>query len=165
MSNAGSSRSRHSPRHTGRLPELTCWAYLVGFPQGSPCRLTDRGGASLVRRALTGCALVSALLIITGTTAFAAPVVHRASDPEPAVLAACTLGQGPPTAGAEFNYRDSEVEPYVAVNPADLSNVIGVWQQDRWSDGGARGLVAGFSTEGGQNFKGSSRPFHPWARP
>jgi hypothetical protein len=108
---------------------------------------------------------VSALLIITATTAFAAPVVHRASDPEPAAVAACTLGQGPPTAGAEFNYRDSEVEPYMAVNPTDLSNVIGVWQQDRWSDGGARGLVAGFSTDGGQNFKESSLPFDACAAP
>jgi hypothetical protein len=116
-----------------------------------------------VRRSLAGCALASALLLVTATTAFAAPAVHRASDPN--LLAGCTLGQGPPTAGAEFNYRDSEVEPFVAVNPADLTNVIGVWQQDRWSDGGAHGLVAGFSTNGGQSFSESALPFDACAAP
>lgn len=118
-----------------------------------------------MKRALTGSALLSALLTITATTAFAAPVVKKASDPEPAALAACTLGHGPPTAGAEFNYRDSEVEPYVAVNPADQTNVIGVWQQDRWSDGGAHGLVAGFSTNGGQSFTKRALPFEACSAP
>ena len=97
------------------------------------------------------------------TTASAVGVIHKASDPN--LLAACTSGQGPPTAGAEFNYRDSEVEPFVAVNPADSSNVIGVWQQDRWSDGGAHGLVAGFSTNGGQSFAESSLPFDACSAP
>jgi hypothetical protein len=59
--------------------------------------------------------------------------------------ASCTIGGGP---GA-FNYKDSEVEPWVAVNPHVAGNVIGSWQQDRWSDGGAHGLVASFSTDGG----------------
>ena len=35
--------------------------------------------------------------------------------------------------------RNSEVEPYVAVNPVNAANLVGVWQQDRWSSGGARG--------------------------
>jgi hypothetical protein len=43
------------------------------------------------------------------------------------------------TAGAESgtNYPGAEVEPYVAVNPRDPRASIGVFQQDRWSDGGA----------------------------
>ena len=55
---------------------------------------------------------------------------------------------GPGTPGA-VNYLNDEVEPWVAVNPANPLNVIGVWQQDRWSDGGARGLATGYSTNGG----------------
>ncbi|MFI4967699.1 MAG: sialidase family protein [Gammaproteobacteria bacterium] len=51
------------------------------------------------------------------------------------------------------SYEDAEVEPYEAVNPANPSNVIGVWQQDRWSDGGAHGLVAGYSMDGGKTWK------------
>src|SRR5215468_10647845 len=111
----------------------------------------------MMRRTLAVSALLSAMLLIAASTAFAGGPVVRASDPN--LLVACTAGQGPPTAGAEFNYRDSEVEPYVAVNPADTRNVIGVWQQDRWSDGGAHGLVAGFSTNGGKSFTESSLPF------
>lgn len=32
-------------------------------------------------------------------------------------------------------YLNSEVEPWVAVNPADPDNIVGAWQQDRWSTG------------------------------
>jgi hypothetical protein len=51
------------------------------------------------------------------------------------------------------SYQDAEVEPYFAVNPTNPSNLIGVWQQDRWSDGGAHGLVAGSSMDGGKTWK------------
>lgn len=49
-------------------------------------------------------------------------------------------------------YLNSEVEPWVAVNPADPDNIVGAWQQDRWSTGGANGLVSAYSTDGGQNW-------------
>ena len=50
------------------------------------------------------------------------------------------------------NYEDAEVEPYVAVNPTNPSNLISVWQQDRWSDGGAHGLVIGRSLDDGNTW-------------
>jgi hypothetical protein len=56
-------------------------------------------------------------------------------------------------------FPDAEVEPQVAVNPANPHNIIGAWQQDRWSNGGARGLVAGFSTNGGTSWGQSQLPF------
>ena len=43
----------------------------------------------------------------------------------------------------------AEVEPYVAIDPQDAAHLIGVWQQDRWSDGGSRGLRTGYSFDGG----------------
>jgi len=46
-------------------------------------------------------------------------------------------------------YLNSEVEPWVAVDPTNGSHLIGVWQQDRWNDGGANGLVSAYSTTGG----------------
>src|SRR6266567_9583004 len=73
------------------------------------------------------------------------------SSPSP--YATCTIG-GPGT-----NYVNAEVEPYVAVNPANTSNIIGVWQQDRWNNGGAHGLVAGFSFDGGTTWKETTLPF------
>jgi BNR repeat-like domain len=54
---------------------------------------------------------------------------------------------------------DAEVEPQVAVNPHTADNIIGAWQQDRWSNGGARGLVAGFSTDSGKTWGQSQLPF------
>ncbi|MGH8292060.1 MAG: sialidase family protein [Gammaproteobacteria bacterium] len=74
-----------------------------------------------------------------------APLV-RVSGPSP-YAASC----GGAAAGS-VNYEDAEVEPYVAVNPANPSNVIGIWQQDRWSDGGAHGLVIGRSLDGGKTW-------------
>jgi hypothetical protein len=49
----------------------------------------------------------------------------------------------------ETNYVNSEPEPWVAVNPTDSSNIIGVYQQDRYTFGGARGLAAAVSHDGG----------------
>jgi hypothetical protein len=57
------------------------------------------------------------------------------------------------------NYRSSEVEPYLAVNPTDPDNLIGTWQQDRWSNGGARGLLAGVSFDGGATWTIRQAPF------
>ena len=59
-------------------------------------------------------------------------------------------------------YPNSEVEPHVAVNPAQQGNVIAVWQQDRWSDGGAQGLPARVSFDGGETFEPSLSP--PFSR-
>jgi len=75
--------------------------------------------------------------------------------PDPQYLAS---GQTPFAAacdGAAPNgvlYTNAEVEPYLAVNPRNLANLIGVWQQDRWSNGGARGLLTGVSFDGGKTW-------------
>ncbi|MFO1071031.1 MAG: sialidase family protein [Geminicoccaceae bacterium] len=50
------------------------------------------------------------------------------------------------------NYPNSEIEPWVEVNPRDGANLIAGWQQDRWSDGGARGLVSAASFDGGRTW-------------
>jgi hypothetical protein len=47
------------------------------------------------------------------------------------------------------NFVDSEVEPWIDVNPTDSNNIIAVWQQDRWSNGGARGLLTSVTHDGG----------------
>src|SRR5258706_4374250 len=46
-------------------------------------------------------------------------------------------------------YIGAEVEPHVAVNPLNSNNMVGVWQQDRFSNGASRGLVTGISLDGG----------------
>src|SRR3989442_3815935 len=85
----------------------------------------------------TAIALITLLGLATG--GLAAVSLTLVSGPSP--FARCTIGGGP---GA-INYVDAEVEPWVAVNPNDHRNIIVVWQQDRWSDGVAHRLMAGFS--------------------
>jgi hypothetical protein len=79
----------------------------------------------------------------------------NASIPSP--FATCTDGNDPGTPPGT-NFPNSEVEPFVAVNPTNPANIIGVYQQDRWSNGGAHGLVAAASRDGGQTW-----PVHSWA--
>ena len=50
------------------------------------------------------------------------------------------------------NVRNSEVEPFVAVDPSNPSVMIGAWQQDRWSNGGSQGLVSATSINGGASW-------------
>jgi hypothetical protein len=57
------------------------------------------------------------------------------------------------------SYLNSEVEPQVAVDPTDSSHLVGAWQQDRWSNGGSHGLVAGYSSDGGATWTLSPEPF------
>jgi hypothetical protein len=46
-------------------------------------------------------------------------------------------------------FENAEVEPRVAVDPSNPLHIVGVFQQDRWSNGGAHGLVASTSFDGG----------------
>ena len=55
--------------------------------------------------------------------------------------------------GIGVNFVDSEVEPSVEINPTDGQNIVALWQQDRWSNGGARSNVAGVSLDGGETFE------------
>lgn len=50
------------------------------------------------------------------------------------------------------NYRNAPVEPFVTVDPANPAHLIGVWQQDRWSNGGASGLLTAVSMDRGRTW-------------
>ena len=64
---------------------------------------------------------------------------------------------GADTSGVVF--INAEVEPSFAVNPDDAQNFVAVWQEDRWSTGGSRGIVAGRSTDGGKTWSQQGLPF------
>jgi hypothetical protein len=72
----------------------------------------------------------------------------------PSPFAACST-----PAASDVLYPNAEVEPAVASNPARPSNLVAVWQQDRWSGGGANGIVAGYSFDGGRSWGQSPLPF------
>jgi hypothetical protein len=59
---------------------------------------------------------------------------------------------------------DSEVEPFIAVDPGHPQILIGVYQQDRWTDGQARGIVASVSHDGGKHWRQIPLPLSECAR-
>jgi hypothetical protein len=103
-----------------------------------------RGGKSMhhFRWVTTSAAALAVLAFTALALAASGPVDVSGLSP----FAACAVG-GPGT-----NSVNSEVEPFVAVNPANPSNIVGVFQQDRWSNGGAHGLVASTSHDGGSTW-------------
>ena len=56
-------------------------------------------------------------------------------------------------------YGNAEVEPYVAADPLNSQHLVAVWQEDRWSTGGARGIVAALSNDGGKSWTRHALPF------
>lgn len=95
---------------------------------------------------------ILALAALGLTVAWAGPfTVDRltlVSGPSP--FASCTADNVAGQPGT--NFLNSEVEPWVDVNPINSLNIVGGWQQDRWSNGGSRGLVAGVSFDGGKKW-------------
>jgi hypothetical protein len=67
-------------------------------------------------------------------------------------------GPGEASAGSVL-YQNAEVETHVAVNPTNPLNVVAYWQQDRWSDGGAHGNLAGYTLNGGRTWAFSAPRF------
>ncbi len=56
-------------------------------------------------------------------------------------------------------FKNSEVEPYISANPRNPLNLVGVWHQDRWSNGGAQGIGTGVSFDGGVTWKQTYLPY------
>src|SRR3954454_15211661 len=140
---------------------------IVWFPacDAVPGRTRPRGhqGATMAQRyavpsrrsrplALGAVALAAAstLALSAGPTAAATvgPLIKVSkSDP----FAKCDPGNAGVPPGK--NYPNGEVEPYVIADPSDPDHLLAGWQQDRWYNGGSRGLVAGVSTNGGKSWK------------
>src|SRR5262245_53784324 len=112
----------------------------------------NAGRSSMRKRPLRTASGLLVLATIALTAAWAgnftvsAPVQVSGADP----FAGCTADNAATQVGRLF--PDSTVEPWVEVNPAKASNIVATWQQDRWSNGGARGLVAGVSIDGGASW-------------
>jgi hypothetical protein len=88
-------------------------------------------------------------LVVVATAGAAAPVV---ASPGPSPFASCTADnatQQQQQFGSTL-YPNSEIEPRsTRFGP----HIVAEYQQDRWSDGGARGLVASVSHDNGATWK------------
>ena len=106
-----------------------------------------------MRRKRISTAFAATVLALASVTALQAasftlgPLV-QVSGASP--LAGCTADNAAGQSGTV--YMGSEVEPWIDVNPTNANNMIGVWQQDRWSNGGSRGNVAGVTMNGGASW-------------
>jgi hypothetical protein len=96
--------------------------------------------------------IVTPGLVLTGMTvmtgcgdnAFPDPFVGlvRVTDESPYVEACAGAQSG-------SNFPGIEVEPSIAVDPQDPLHLVGAWQQDRWSNGGANAIGTAVSFDGG----------------
>lgn len=87
-------------------------------------------------------------------TVGAAPPPPVLASPGPIPFATCTADHATAQiAAGSVLYPNSEIEPRSAINPTNSSNIVGEYQQDRWNDGGARGLVASVSHDGGSTWR------------
>src|ERR1700751_2987400 len=90
-------------------------------------------------------AACAATLVLASAAAASPPVV--ASGPSP--FTGCTLDD--PVSQQQFStlYPNAEPEPRSTINRTNPLNIVGAYQQDRWNNGGARGLVSSWTKDGG----------------
>jgi hypothetical protein len=103
-----------------------------------------------LRAALAGIFL-SALAIsaLAAAAPFSSGPLVQVSGASP-IPAAC-IGDTNASSTSVNNYG-TEVEPHVMVDPSNPNVLVGAWQQDRWNDGGSRGIVSATSTTGGASW-------------
>ncbi len=108
----------------------------------------------MLKKAGSIIALGGALVLAASTSGLARVATQtgfvQVSGPPPSPLADCS------NAGQRGrNFPDAEVEPQVAVQG---SNMIAMWHQDRWSNGGGHGIGVGVSSDGGKTWSDSTLP-------
>ncbi len=109
-----------------------------------------------MRRSVARTVAVAAAALLPLGAAAASTTASAATGPvRPAPSAHLTVASAPtpygpsctrqvvPPARTRCLYPTARSSRRVAVNPRDARNVVGVWQQDRWSDGGADALRTG----------------------
>src|SRR5713101_3980916 len=93
----------------------------------------------MIRKALWSAAVACGLTLIASIGGLAGVSVSTVSK-EPSPLAVCSNDSQ-----TGKNYVSGEEEPQLAVHGTQM---IGMWHQDRWSNGGAHGIGVGFSNGG-----------------
>jgi hypothetical protein len=102
-------------------------------------------------------------LLVLAAVPLAAVAIAAPADASPFSVSSTSTASGPspfePGCGGpgeagpgSINYLNAEVEPHVADDPTDSATLVGGWQQDRWSDGGAHALVFAHSADGGDTW-------------
>ena len=101
---------------------------------------------------LAACALLACALLSCGSKG-------KPGRPPPGLTIASGASPLDPSCAQNPPFTGSAVEPFVAIDPRDPRHLVGVWQQDRYSDGGANGLVAGITFDGGATWAQTAAQF------
>ena len=96
--------------------------------------------------------LSGAAALVLASTALAGSTVQASGASSP--YAGCI----PASTQTGRNYLNAETEPQVAVNPTNTNNIVGQWHQDRWSNGGSRGIAGAYTADGGASWIGVTVP-------
>ena len=97
----------------------------------------------MVRRAFWISALATGLTLASSIVGLASVAVTTVSQ-EPSPIASCNNNSQPGR-----NFPSGEAEPQIAVfGSGATQKMIGVWHQDRWSNGGAHGIGFAVATGG-----------------
>jgi hypothetical protein len=110
-----------------------------------------------MRRRIAALAFALAMVVMAATQAAAVstpPVTVSGQSP---FAPNCNGAPQPGTL-----YPNSEVEPWVSANPRSPANMVAVWQQDRWSNGGAQGNLTGVTFNAGLTWQRVAPP--PFSR-
>ena len=107
-----------------------------------------------MRRVLVIVATIPLMGMGVAAAAAYTPTVPVPASPGVSPLADCDI----PDTGPGVKYPNTEVEPSLAINPTNPLNVVGSWQQDRWSSGAAVGSGFGSSANGGLTFTTGAIP-------
>lgn len=98
-------------------------------------------------------------LVLHGAASAQAPTVSPLQQiTRGSIFNKCTadnVAQQEATLGST-QYPNTEIEPYLAINPVNPSIMLVGMQQDRWSDGGSRGQRGQYTTDGGATWRPSS---------
>src|SRR6478672_10483154 len=98
--------------------------------------------------------VLGVVVLVVSAVAVAAAGEQRVTKGDP--FAGCPA---PPDDFGGVMFPSTEPEVWLAANPADPASLIGSIQQDRWSSGGAQGLVAPYTVDGGRSWKEVPLPF------
>jgi len=111
----------------------------------------------LVGRFVSSAAVTGVILLVTSTIGVAAVSSPVRASALASPLAACaSMDAAQIAASGGRNFLNAEVEPSLAVFN---NHAIGMWHEDRWSNGGAHGIGLGTSADSGASWSNGSMPW------
>ncbi len=115
----------------------------------------------MLKKIFSFTALAGALSLIASVNGVAGVSTPVRASALASPLAGCASQDGAQIAvTGGRNYLNAEVEPQVAVRG---DHVIGMWHEDRWSNGGGHGIGVGVSSNGGTTWTNSTMPWNACA--